>query len=88
MAKYNYETHDFYCLQCANKTLPVLRSFAKQKEKFHRKKLWCPHCKTEINCVEITTMEEKEIFMEAYNNGEFREEAENSLIAVRSGGCR
>jgi hypothetical protein len=70
MAKYNYETHDFYCLRCANKTLPVLRSHAKKKEQFHRKKLWCTHCQMEINCVEIKTLEEKEIFMEGFNNGD------------------
>jgi hypothetical protein len=84
MAKYNYETHDFYCLQCANKTIPVVRSFAKKREKFHRKKLWCCHCKTEINCIEVTNLEEKEKFMEAFHNGEYEQEAKDSLCNVRN----
>ena len=88
MAKYNYETHDFYCLRCANKTLPVLRSHAKKKEKFHRKKLWCPHCRMEINCVEITTLEEKEIFMEEFANGAYKQEAEDSILTLRNSGSR
>ena len=82
MAKYNYETHDFYCLRCANKTLPVLRSHAKMKEQFHRKKLWCTHCQMEINCIEITTLEEKEIFMEEFANGIYQQEAEDSISHV------
>ena len=81
-----FETHDFYCLKCANKTIPVARKLAKKREKFHRKKLWCPHCKMEINCVEITNQEEKEHFMEAYNNGDFRQEAEDSIYCIRHTG--
>lgn len=79
-----FEMHDFYCLQCANKTIPVARKLSQRRERFHRKKLWCPHCKTEINCIEITTQEEKEKFMEAYKNGEYKEEAEESLHNVRN----
>jgi hypothetical protein len=84
MATYNYETHDFYCIQCGNKTLPVLRSFASKKERFHRKKLWCCTCKCEINCVEITTLAEKEQFMEEFQDGKYREEAEESICALRN----
>ena len=82
MAKYNYETHDFYCLKCGKPTVPVVRKTAKKREKFHRKRLWCCNCKMEINCVEITSYEEKEIFMEAFNNGEFKDEAAESLCHV------
>ena len=79
-----FEMHDFYCLQCANKTIPVARKLSQKREKFHRKKLWCPTCKVEINCIEITTQEEKEKFMEAYENGEYQKEAEESLYNVRN----
>jgi hypothetical protein len=79
-----FETHDFYCLQCANKTIPVVRKLAKKREKFHRKKLWCPTCRLETNCIEITNYEEKEIFMEAYANGEYRNEATESLNYLRA----
>ena len=86
MAKYNYETHDFYCLKCGKPTVPVVRKIAKKREKFHRKRLWCCNCKMEINCVEVTNYEEKEMFMEAFNNGEFQKEAEESVLAIRTAG--
>ena len=81
MAK--YEAHDFYCLNCGQKTLPVHRKKGQERGAFHRKRLWCVHCKAEINCVEIRNQQEKEKFLEAYENGEFREEAANSLCACR-----
>ena len=83
MAQYN--THDFYCISCGCKGLPIVRNNGRQREKMHRKKLWCCHCKAEINHVEVRSQEEKEIFMEAFNNGEYKEEAAESLCAVRSG---
>lgn len=77
MAK--YITNDFYCINCGNPTLPVARKVGNARERFHRKKLWCYHCKTEINCVEVKNQEEKEIFKEMYENGDFRAEAEDSV---------
>jgi hypothetical protein len=85
MAK--YEMHDFYCLACGHKTLPVHRKQGKMHGAFHRKRLWCYHCKQEINCVEVRNDEEKEIFMEAFNNGEYQEEAAESLCACRPSCC-
>ena len=82
MAK--YETHDFYCLKCAHPSMPIMRKVGKQHGMFHRKKLWCCNCKTEINHMEIRNQQEKEIFMEAYNNGEYREEAEESVAMCRN----
>ena len=82
MAK--YETHDFYCLGCGKKGIPISRKNGKQHGAFHRKKLWCPHCRTEINHMEIRNYEEKEIFMEAFKNGDYRKEAAESLCHVRN----
>ena len=77
MAK--YETHDFYCLQCGTKGLPIMRKIGKQHGIFHRKKLWCCNCKVEINHMEIRNQQEKEIFMEGFKNGDYKQEAEDSL---------
>ena len=85
MAK--YEMHDFYCINCGRKGLPCQRKIGKLHGEFHRKKLWCCGCKTEVNHVEIRNQEEAEIFMEAFNNGEYKLEAEESLCAVRAGWC-
>ena len=81
----NYETHDFYCLMCGRKGLPIQRKIGRQHGQFHRKKLWCPYCKMEINHMEIRSQEEKEYFLEGFNNGEYRQEAEESLSVVRAG---
>ena len=82
----NYETHDFYCLRCGQPGIPVMRKLGKQREGFHRKRLYCPHCKVEINHVEVRNQEEKEQFLEAFNNGEYKNEAEESLCHVRACG--
>lgn len=84
MAK--YEMHDFYCLQCGKQTFPIARKVGKLHGEFHRKKLWCPWCKLETNCIEVRNIEEKELFLEAFNNGEYKEEAAESLCHVRA--CR
>ena len=81
MAK--YETHDFYCLRCGRKGIPIGRKCGQRREQFHRKKLHCIFCNLTINHIEIKNQEEKEIFMEAYNNGEFKEEAEASICCCR-----
>ena len=79
MAK--YEMHDFYCVNCGHKGLPCLRNNGRLHGEFHRKKLWCCHCRVEINHIEVRNQEEKETFMEAFNNGEYQEEAAESLRA-------
>lgn len=84
MAK--YETHDFYCLRCGHAGVPVMRKLGKQHGEFHRKKLWCPYCKMELNHMEIRNQQEKEIFMERFNNGEYKEEANESICHVRACG--
>lgn len=81
-----YESHDFYCVNCGHKGLPCQRKRGQQREQFHRKKLYCVFCKTEVNHIEVRNQEEKEMFMEAYDNGEYREEAANSICYVRGAG--
>ena len=77
----NYETHNFFCLKCGKAGVPVMRKIGRQHGAFHRKRLYCPWCKVEINHVEVRNQQEKEIFMEGFNNGEFRAEAEDSIRA-------
>ena len=49
----SFSEHSFYCIQCGNKGIPIMRNNGRAKEKFHRKKLYCLHCKKETNHVEI-----------------------------------
>lgn len=75
MAKSNAtDFHDFYCINCGNKsmTLPRLRSH--QHAKLHLKKLWCIHCKQEFNHVEVKNEQDYLIFKENFEAGVYKDE--------------
>ena len=82
MAK--YEIHDFYCMNCGNR-FPLARRTNKLRESLHRKKLYCPFCMTEANMVEVKNYKEKIKFQEMFNNGDFKEELEQSIQIVKKG---
>lgn len=72
------EEHSFYCLGCGKAGIPLMRPISHKREKFHRKKLYCPYCGCTINHIECTNPIEVMEFKLAFKNGEFIEEAENS----------
>ena len=73
------EEHRFFCINCGQETFSVWRGTNKLRKKNHRKKLWCIHCQKELNMVECRDIEDVLKFKEAFNNGEFKEEAEECL---------
>ena len=77
MAK--YEEHTFYCLLCGRPGIPLRRKKGFQHGAYHRKKLYCPYCKVEVNHMEIRNFMEKEKFLEDFKNGVYKDEAEESL---------
>ena len=83
-----YEIHDFYCIKCGNKSIPLSRKSGYQHARGHRKKLYCPHCKLTINHVEIRNYDEKEEFLEKFKNGEFITEVEESIENCESSSMR
>jgi hypothetical protein len=87
MKSYTSE-HSFYCLQCGNKGIPLMRKVAKKKEPFHRKRLYCFHCKTEINHIECKNDWEVKEFKENFMKGVYVNEAQASVSFIRSGGMR
>lgn len=70
--------HDFYCILCGRKGIPVARGSEKIREKHHRKKLYCIFCKQEVNHIECRSDEEVQEFRLAFEAGEYKEEAEKS----------
>ena len=76
--------HSFYCIKCGNRGIPLMRNRGFRHEKFHRKKLYCITCQQEINHVECKDEEEINQFLEDFDNGKFKEEAEMSVSFVRS----
>ena len=73
------ETHDFYCLNCGKRAIPLSRKRGQFREQFHRKKLYCPHCQLTLNCVEVKNDIEAYEFREDFEAGVFELEAEQSI---------
>ena len=79
----NIEAHDFYCMNCGNKNIPLPRPRGHRHSAFHRKKMYCFHCKKEVNMIECKNEFEVQEFLENFNNGVYKEEAEESLSFCR-----
>lgn len=80
-----YARHEFYCIKCGNRGIDLMRKQGHQHKKFHRKKLYCIHCKTEVNHVECKNAEDVAIFKEQFANGDFIEECQESLDYLKKG---
>ena len=75
----NIEAHDFYCMNCGNKNIPLPRPRGHRHAAFHRKKMYCIYCKTDLNFMEIKNDEEYEVFKKQFNKGMFVNEAMESM---------
>lgn len=73
------ESTKMFCMNCGKEGIPVVRKRSKQKEKFHRKKMYCWHCGTEVNHIECRNEFEIKEFKENFIMGAFKEEAEESM---------
>lgn len=75
----NIVFNSFYCMKCGNKSYDLPRKKSGQKGLFHRKKMYCPHCKLMINHVECRNDEEVYEFKSDFEEGLFEEEVKESL---------
>ena len=82
----NYNTHRFFCIKCGNEGIPLARKQGHKHGRFHRKKLYCPHCKMEINHVECQNEEDIYNFILDFEEGAFHNEVEESMAHVRDTG--
>ena len=80
----SYKEHRFFCINCGKEGIPLARSQGFKHKKMHRKKLYCIHCKQEVNHIECKTLDEIEEFRENFVNGVYKNEAKDSLSFVRS----
>lgn len=76
--------NDFYCMNCGSKNLTLPRRDSHQHERFHRKIMYCFHCKQEVNHVECKTYEDVLEFKENFENGVYVNEAAESISYVRT----
>lgn len=82
--KANYEEHSFFCMNCGSKGIPLPRKKGHQHAAFHRKKLYCLSCKTEINHIECRTPVEIETFKTNFEKGVYVNEVKDSMAYLGS----
>lgn len=75
----NYRIHDFYCLNCGKRNISVMRSRGFLREKGHRKAMYCPHCRNEVNHYECFDDEDAFNFKIDFEEGKFIKEAKESI---------
>ena len=78
--------HNFYCINCGKSTLSLPRKAGQLREQFHRKKMYCFNCKTEINHIECRNEFEAYEFQQAFEKGEFINEAKESMAFIGNTG--
>lgn len=84
MARRGYAEHTFYCINCGNKGIPLMRNQGFQHGGMHRKKLYCVFCKQEVNHIECKTFDDVQEFRTNFENGVYKNEAKESLSACGS----
>lgn len=80
--------NDFYCMNCGQRNISLPRKNSHQHDKFHRKRMYCFHCKQEVNHIECKTYEDILEFRENFEKGVYVNEAAESIFFVRSSGQR
>lgn len=76
----NYANHSFYCISCGNVGIPIMRKQGQKRGSMHRKRLYCVHCRQDVNHIECKNQDEIEEFRLNFQNGVYKEEAEKSLL--------
>ena len=80
----NILSHDFYCINCGKRGIPLPRQRGHQHSTFHRKKLYCIYCQKEVNMVECKNEFEVKEFLEDFANGVYKDEAKESISYCRN----
>ena len=75
--------HNFYCIKCGKPGIPLARPQSHKRERFHRKKLYCPWCKTMVNHIECKTQDEVYEFKMDFEEGKFEEELKECLTFLQ-----
>lgn len=76
----SWATHDFYCINCGAKGIPLIRKQSSRKSANHRKNMYCIRCKHTVNHIECRSAEEVKQFLSDFNTGKYTEEAKADLL--------
>ena len=80
----DWDFHNFYCINCGNRGIPIARAGNKLKGKNHRKLMYCPTCKHTVNHIECRNQFEVEEFLEDFKNGVYEDEVRAELEYERN----
>lgn len=84
--KMNMSQSRFFCTECGNEGIPIMRPAGQQREPGHLKKLYCIHCKKEVNHAEVREIGgyTEEDFRKEFELGRFKDgqrvEGKNLLL--------
>lgn len=70
---------DFWCINCGQQGIPIMREHGRARAAGHRKALYCVRCRTVVNHIETRNVEEAQRFREDFAAGKYREEAAESV---------
>lgn len=68
-------THDFYCIHCGQRGIPISRQVGKLREKDHIKNLYCIYCKKATRHLEVYNDIEAKEFKENFIKGVYMDDA-------------
>ena len=74
-----YEISEFYCINCGNRGIDLMRRQSKQHKAGHMKKLYCLNCQIFCNHYECHNLEDVNKFKNKFEKGEFIELAKESI---------
>lgn len=80
-------SHKFYCCKCGNQGITIARKRNQYREQGHLKKLYCLHCKQEVNFCECDENYTYEDFLFEFENGNFDQE-QNRIYPIREFAAR
>lgn len=66
----SFDIHQFMCPICGQKTIPIARKTSQKRSRGHRKWLYCPWCKKNVNTYECRNEIELMEFNEKFASGE------------------
>lgn len=66
---FDFQINKFMCPLCGKETVPIIRKTSRQRQKGHRKWLYCPWCKKTVNTYECRNHQELQEFKHQYDSG-------------------
>ena len=77
-------SHEFYCIHCGNKGIPLPRKLGQFREKGHYKNIYCINCKNTTRHTELYSELDVNRFKEDFKKGVYIEDAKNDNFTCRS----